>query len=363
MKPFQTCLECGNVLKEATSDDGVVYVCPKGHGPFRDEDKWAFRSHVWKECDFVHVNLTTIHRQVDPTFVKMLNKLRFGIALGPEEKDLLMNHPCDVTDATKLFPRREQVRRVNEEAFNKKTTPIHSYRCVDDFVWWDRKHPELRRMGDRLPDGSLAALEEHRYEPEVKLRIGALVVLLKNDNMDSSLVNGSQGIVCGFEEHDPQRAPGAGGGGYHGMPSRTHGEHAGLMEDQVQRFLEGTGKTYWPVVRFHQDNITRVICPDCMVTELGAEKPYSLLSRTQIPLALAWAMTVHKAQGLTLNRVVVSLEGAFEEGQVYVALSRAKSLDGLKIEGSSAGLDVGLGGNREVQQFLTDRFGASDTRG
>ena len=69
-------------------------------------------------------------------------------------------------------------------------------------------------------------------------------------------------------------------------------------------------------------------------------------------------MTIHKSQGMTLDRVVVNLSRAFEEGQVYVALSRATGLRGLKIEGSRAGLLTGLGGNREVQAFLRDKFGA-----
>ena len=58
----------------------------------------------------------------------------------------------------------------------------------------------------------------------------------------------------------------------------------------------------------------------CTINELGDKEPYSLLLRTQIPLMAAWAMTTHRAQGMTLNRVIVSLDGVFEEGQAYVAL-------------------------------------------
>lgn len=79
------------------------------------------------------------------------------------------------------------------------------------------------------------------------------------------------------------------------------------------------------------DNGTqRVISAECRVNEMGDEEPYSLLMRTQIPLVPAWAMTVHKSQGMTLNKVVVDLARSFESGQEYVALSRAISLEGLK---------------------------------
>lgn len=67
-------------------------------------------------------------------------------------------------------------------------------------------------------------------------------------------------------------------------------------------------------------------------------------------------MSVHRSQGMTLDRVIVDLSNAFEEGQVYVALSRATSLQGLKIEGSSDGL-LAKGGNDDVRVFLEAKFG------
>ncbi len=68
-------------------------------------------------------------------------------------------------------------------------------------------------------------------------------------------------------------------------------------------------------------------------------------------------MSIHKSQSLTSSHVIVDLTHAWGEGQVYVALSRARSLSGLKIEGDPKGLWVGKGGNPEVREFHRDKFG------
>jgi ATP-dependent DNA helicase PIF1 len=85
-----------------------------------------------------------------------------------------------------------------------------------------------------------------------------------------------------------------------------------------------------------------------------AHTPPSLLCRTQIPLLPAWAMSIHKSQGMTLSRVTVDLSRSFEAGQAYVALSRAKSLMGLKVKGLGATAD---GPDEQVMGFLEKMFG------
>ncbi|RYP76890.1 hypothetical protein DL771_001443 [Monosporascus sp. 5C6A] len=362
VRPFQHCIECGRELIEGSSDSGITFNCPQ-HGMYHERDKWAFRSRAWEECNFVHVQLNTIHRQSDEAFIRILQKCRIGEQLAQAETELLMNHSCMVHHATKLFATREEVNRVNKTEFERLNGQNHTYWCLDNFFWQQDKHPHLQRKGIRKPkgpqsEGPLRALDDHRFAECVELKRGMLVVLLVNLGLRSGLCNGSQGIVCGFERNDPKKLPQAKTIKDKEPENRIFGDRAPIKEEQIKLFIQDAGARYkvWPVVKFHNGQ-TRTIYAECSIAELGDTRPYSLLCRTQIPLAPAWAMTIHKSQSLTLDRVIVNLSKAFEKGQVYVALSRATSLKGLKIEGDRAGLLAGLGGNQEVQEFLRAKFG------
>lgn len=202
-----------------------------------------------------------------------------------------------------------------------------------------------------------------------------LVVLLTNLDIGAGLVNGTQGRIVGFQPHndadlpkplsqlrergtgrsrgdkdDPYLNPPVGSG------QTLGGDYADFRAEQIKAFIHGCRVPEWPIVRFDTPSgpLKRTIYADCRVNELGDEQPYSLLSRTQIPLSAAWAMTVHKSQGMTLDKVVVNLSRAFEEGMEYVALSRVRGLEGLKVEGLA---DGGVGGaNEEVRGFLREKF-------
>ncbi|CAJ2505131.1 Uu.00g125250.m01.CDS01 [Anthostomella pinea] len=362
VKPFQHCIDCGGLMIQRTMNGESTYTCAR-HGTYRDEEKWAFRSKAWEECNFAHVELKNVHRQSDQTFIAMLQKCRTGDKLTPSETNLLMDHPCKVHNATKLFATRDEVGRVNQEAFRKLKSPNHIYWCRDSF-FWQKHHPHLQWKNTRKANGPeeqkpLSALDDHRYGECVELKKGMLVVLLTNLDLSAGLCNGSQGLVCGFERFSKERMPKAKtGNGKQEPENPILGERASLKEAEIRQFLEGPGTSFkvWPIVKFH-NGVTRTIYAECSDNELGDERPYSLLCRTQVPLAPAWAMTIHKSQSLTLDRVIVNLSKAFEEGQVYVALSRATGLGGLKIEGDVAGLRTGLGGNQTVQTFLLEKFG------
>lgn len=324
VKPFQYCMYCGREQPQRIVDkDKTVYRCPV-HGDCNDDDKWAFRSATWEECRFRHINLTNIHRQSDEVFIRVLQKLRIGTALTETDRRLLLNHPCDTTNAVKLFPTRDQVKRINQTEFDRLTSAKHSYTCLDLFSWNERKHPHLESKGNRSPfDDSLDALREHRLDTLVEYKKDMLVILLVNLDIDNGLVNGSQGRIVGFEPYDEAKLPkaninGMGGGsrtlsskfnssqsrrmqrdssmeieGGTGSEGELRGEYAFLREGQIRDFINSSRNKskMWPIVEF-DNGLKRTIYADCRVNELGDEKEYTLLARTQIPLIAAWAMTV-----------------------------------------------------------------------
>ena len=352
VKPFQFCLDCGTEMKQDTSS--TIYTCARHKTSFQDNEKWAFMSRAWEECQFAHVNLTNIHRQSDVVFIAILQKCRLGIPLSPKDEDLLLHHNSQTGNAVRLFATREEVRVINKTAFDRLPTQKRDFGCYDDF----RCHSVNLQSKDRRNDydDTLLALRDHRFEPCISLKRGMQIVLLVNLNIEAGLVNGSQGVITGFEKSDPAKLPKAKEKGkadqtYSSVPALT-GEHADVRSANIKTYMDRAATKELPIVLF-QNRVTQTIFPDCRVNELGDVEPYSLLSRTQIPLVAGWAMTVHKSQGMTLNRVVVNLSKSFEEGQLYVALSRARSLQGLKVEG----LGRQQSRNEQVRQFLWDKFG------
>ena len=338
VRPFKYCMYCGRTL--FTGQDQEGYTCTE-HGKFYDIDKWTFRSAAWQECNFMHVNLKQIHRQSDKEFITILNKFRFGIPLSVDDKDLLLSHPSETTDAVKLFPLVREVREVNSEEFARLKGPTLAFDCLDDYHW-NKEHESLKNYWQRSEDKkTLKALDHHRFEPSIQLRPKMLVVLLVNLDINRGLVNGSQGVVLGFKTHDPAQL------------AEQVGEHASRKKEQIKKFVDRAEVKQWPLVRFH-NGVTRLIKAHCVISELGESTPYSLISRTQIPLLAAWAMTIHKSQGMTLSRVDVNISKVFEKGQGYVALSRATSLQGLNVRALG---DCNQRGNEQVMEFLEEKFG------
>jgi ATP-dependent DNA helicase PIF1 len=162
------------------------------------------------------------------------------------------------------------------------------------------------------------------------------------------LVNGAQGTIVGFEPYNKNALPKA-----QTEANKSDGDLRGDLAEyraaQIKAFAEANGEQPWPIVKF-LNGLTQTIKADCTVNELGNEKPYSLLSRTQIPLTAGYAITVHKSQGMTLDRVTVDLARAFETSQIYVALSRARSLKGLTVK-SLPQKELG-GANAQVKEFM-----------
>ena len=164
----------------------------------------------------------------------------------------------------------------------------------------------------------------------LELKKGAQVMLIKN--MDETLVNGSLGTVVGFmsqPEFDLLGDAADCGSGDEVDPEQR--KRIKAFARQLEGSAAQDAKEY-PMVRFHAvDGSQRHLL--CVPEEWKAELPTGEVqaSRKQLPLILAWALSIHKAQGQTLERVKVDLGKVFEKGQAYVALSRATSQQGLQV--------------------------------
>ena len=132
------------------------------------------------------------------------------------------------------------------------------------------------------------------------------------------------------------------------------GDYPEYQEDEIRKFAQSIPKTHngWPIVSLETGQ-QQTIYAHCSITELGSTAPYSLMSRTQLSLIAAWAITIHKSQGMTIDNAVVYVDGAWEQAQVYVAMSRVKTLDGLLVSGLSAdqAMRAGPTVNESMQSF------------
>lgn len=144
----------------------------------------------------------------------------------------------------------------------------------------------------------LVSQKDHRYEIYVHLKLEMRIVLQANLEPSSGLVNGTQGTIIDFEPFDEKRLPRKAENKMEAAPSGvsfTRGTYARYNEEQIKLFGKENKRQPWPVVRFDNGS-TRTIFADCTVSEFGNEEPFSLLSRTQIPLMAGYAVTVHKSQ-------------------------------------------------------------------
>lgn len=249
--------------------------------------KFAFESYTWKETITTSVELTQIQRQKDEIFQKVLKEARIG-ALSKESCKILSS--CQGRDwkenkirPTLLFPRRSEVEMINDSNLRVLTGRRYTYKAR---LVYDGKVPDAFDENNESFQQILKIYDANSsFSKELELVLNAQVMLIANIDPDNGLVNGSRGIITGF------------------CPS---------TELPIIEFVNGIKKLIgthaWPI------------------------EDYEFVSRTQIPLRLAWAQTIHTSQGSTLDSALVDIgSGIFEYGQAYVALSRAKSLEALYV--------------------------------
>ncbi|KAF2962696.1 hypothetical protein GQX73_g10877 [Xylaria multiplex] len=284
----------------------------------KKEAKFAFDATTWNTSIDHTIGLTQVFRQKDPQFAGMLNEMRLGKISDKTVqtfKDLA--RPLTFDDglgATELFPTRHEVERSNESRLRNLPGESYHYESLD------AGDPSIR---DKLLANMMAP-------KSIDLKKGAQVMLIKN--MDDTLVNGSLGKVIGFMAEATFESWAV---NEHGMGSDDEMGFEGSSKKikAFSRDLENVKDLReYPVVRFTATDGTHrtILCiPEDWKVELPTGEVQA--SRKQLPLILAWALSIHKAQGQTLERVKVDLGKVFEKGQAYVALSRAVSKAGLQV--------------------------------
>jgi ATP-dependent DNA helicase PIF1 len=337
VKPFANCLNCGAEMVGTLTRSCSSSRC-KNSNKFKDGDKWAFKAKAWKELNLKHIKLEQIHRQKDEGFKALLNKVRDGIPLNATEwSDLI--RPKELPPpafATRLMSKRVDVDSFNRAQLDSITQPktiwnAHDSACsLKDAPSSARKREKIQEKCDEY----LKWISEyHRFPEDLTLKIGAKVVLLYNLDPEAGLVNGSQGTIIDFVNGE-------------NLPHKVTREFLKWRIEQVATFT--TKNKFRPVVQF-TDGQVATIPPVAFETLMGPPNDRYLVGRTQIPLMLGWALSIHKSQGMTMKYVEVSRKDIFESGQLYVALSRATTLDGLTVTGYSTKNDVDI--DAEVVNF------------
>jgi ATP-dependent DNA helicase PIF1 len=246
--------------------------------------KYCFESPLWEKTFKRQLVLTTIHRQKDASFCKVLHQIRLG-RITKSSYDLLMSRVlrdgCEPEfPATRIVPTRDKADRINRTEYAKLEGAEHTFTAnvTDRHDMTPSKARERARYSAQTVAYEKDNFAARRMPSVVQLKVGTHVMC--THNVDENLCNGSQGVVVSF----------------------SFG---------------------FPVVRLGRGSELRTISP---VTVESDRVPG--VAVTQMPLIYAWAITIHKAQGATLDTAIVDVgTGIFEAGQTYTALSRLSSMD------------------------------------
>ena len=284
---FDKIEKIARILRKNESPFGGIQLILSGDFlqlPCVDSNNFCFEAKSWGSCITHTIYLTEIVRQEDVEFQNCLNEVRFA-NLSEQSIQLLKScndRKLDSTQAslsgikpTRLFSTNDDVNYINEQEFQKISVgkQIYTY--------------NIRIKNKKYEIAESYIKKQCRVESEISLCVGAQVMLLINLDVSSGLANGSRGIIVGFTDTS--------------IP--------------IVSFLTGITQE----IDFNSWDIT------------NGEEIVATIS--QIPLKLAWALSIHKAQGSTLDYAKIYLNNIFENGQAYVALSRIKNIEGLSLRG------------------------------
>lgn len=238
-----------------------------------------FESHALKEVPLVTIELTKVYRQSDEDFLEILNSIRAGEVDNIDFEELNKRYDPDFDAGEEPY--------VYLCSHNKMADDINQKKLVEIKV--DPSTYEAKLFGE---------FKENQYPNEqfLELKMGAQVMFIRNDiSPDKKYFNGKLGEI------------------------------SGLDENEIKVVLEGSEKEIvvkrevWEQKKYSLDNEKNI-------------KEEVLGSFEQFPIKLAWAVTIHKSQGLTFDKVIIDAGKSFTAGQVYVALSRCRTLDGIVLK-------------------------------
>lgn len=273
----------------------VIFVGDFFQLPPIEKDGFCFESEEWFDVfpKKQHLELKTFFRQSDPLYIDILMKIRKG-SLDKESIALLEEYVArDRTQPiTKIVPTRKHADCINQDMFHKLTEAPQTFEATlhrnATIYFKDGKSIEqsviafCNSVGDKDKDREIENLiKNNNIQQTLQLKKGALVMCMRNIDLERGICNGSQGTVVDMIKGRPQ-------------------------------VLFSNGITMMMEHHIYQSEL------------------YPTQAVSQYPLCLAWALTIHKIQGSSLTHAQIDIGNSiFEYGQTYVALSRVKTMDGL----------------------------------
>lgn len=250
---------------------------------------YFFDAHALQQQPPVYIELEKIYRQADDVFIRLLNNLRNN-EVSPQDVALLEKYykadfkPAIADKYITLTTHNHKADTLNKQSLEELDSPSYLY---------------MAKVEDEF--------SEYAYPAEyiLELKKGAQVMFIKNDPTgDQRFFNGKIATVISLT---PDR-----------IEVQTEGNNEKIVVEKYK----------WENIRYTTDKVS------------GEIKEELIGTFTQYPLKLAWAITVHKSQGLTFDKAIIDIGNAFAPGQIYVALSRLRSLNGLVLTSQISGSGI-----------------------
>ena len=307
---------------------------------------FAFQSFTWDALRLESVELTKVYRQgKDEEFARLLNGIRVGDKKAGEEiVRYVMNNSNNNNNVNKgeqgglhLFATNNSANAHNKIKMDELRTEAETYEAMDKVKpYVDARHRDHEDHKAILKRHLPRIEEDWQAQPKLELKEGAEVIMLVNVEIDGKkLANGSRGKVVSFNDansdaefkvHLKTRAK-----ELEKVPEKSRNEQRELelLAKQIE-WLENMaerGKKI-PYVKFERWSYAIPMLPHPFTEEVIG---FGWCIRVQIPLKIAFALSIHKSQGMSLDSCFVDGSRIFAEGQLYVALSRCRSVSGLRV--------------------------------